>query len=85
MDQEEETYYFLDSSRCVKDFVNISENATFRFKYYSHPSKRAKYLYKRYKGNCFHIWHEGYIDEYKSYNISSKHEEEWLKEIEKYI
>lgn len=51
------------------------------FEYYSPPLKRAKYIFKKFNGEKFHIWHSGFMTEYETYKVSKKLESEWLKEI----
>lgn len=49
------------------------------FRYYSSPIKRAEYIFRMFNGSKFHIWHEGFINEYDTYNIPLNIEEEWRK------
>lgn len=52
---------------------------TIKFRYYSSPIKRAKFIFTYFNGLKFHIWHEGFIPEYESYCISETMEEDWKK------
>ena len=51
------------------------------FSYFSLPARRAKHIFEHFDGKKFHIWHEGFMSEYKSYNISEQTEKEWLGKI----
>ncbi len=59
----------------------IHSNEIIYFKYFSSKLNRAEYLFKKFEGQKFHIWHEGYMKEYKSYNISLHQEECWKSAI----
>ena len=48
------------------------------FKYYSPRIKRAKYIFDIHHGNNYHIWHEGFMPEYKAYGINKAMEKEWM-------
>jgi hypothetical protein len=50
-------------------------------KYFSSRIKRAEHIFKKFNGEKFHIWHEGYMEEYKSYQVTLKQEGQWLSDI----
>jgi len=59
----------------VKNWVS----SVITFEYYSSPIKRAQHIFTMFNGLKFHIWHEGFMTEYKSYSIPKSIEEEWCK------
>lgn len=70
---------FIDSAPRVA--TTVDPTFSIIFKYFSSQNKRAEYLFKKYEGKKFHIWHEGYMNEYKSYNISKSQEQKWLSDL----
>ncbi|MGM0509446.1 MAG: hypothetical protein ACQERZ_09875 [Fusobacteriota bacterium] len=59
----------------------LKKNNIIHLKYFSSRIKRAERLFKKHDGKKFHIWHEGYMKEYESYNIKTELEEVWLQYI----
>lgn len=53
--------------------------AAVHLSYYSPPMKRAQQIFRMFDGKQFHIWHEGFMSEYKTYHIPKSVEEEWRK------
>ena len=51
------------------------------FRYYSPPIKRAQQIFLRFHGSKFHLWHEGFGPEYKSYAIPRQVEAKWLQTL----
>ena len=58
-----------------RDVITIS------FKYYSSQLKRAEWIFKNFGGQKFHIWHEGFKDEYESYGVSPVTEDKWRNNL----
>lgn len=80
----EDNFYsrFIDEEKPVIHF--LKEQATsvpIYFRYYSSPQNRAQYIFTRCCGSKFHMWHEGFLPEYKSYRISKATEHKWHKSL----
>ncbi|GMB00006.1 hypothetical protein [Pelosinus sp. IPA-1] len=71
---------FVGEIPLVKKWVDYS-NERFLFKYYSSREKRAKCIFVKCAGDGFHIWHEGYLSEYESYDITKEMEQKWRVEL----
>ncbi len=56
-------------------------NPTIHFRYYSLPIKRARQIFKMFSGSKFHIWHEGFMNEYETYCIPKTVEEDWNSQL----
>ena len=67
----------------VRNWLIRSATKEIQFRYYSSPQKRAQTIFQTFDGEKFHIWHDGFMDEYKSYHIPESVEEEWKKTISK--
>lgn len=72
---------FINEIPLVKKWLNYSDK-NFYFKYYSTREIRAKYIFHKFGGHTYHIWHEGFSNEYKSYNITTEMENKWRSELE---
>jgi len=69
------------SEPVILDSKGWKDIAEVYFTYYSPPAKRARHIYEIHDGKKFHIWHEGFMPEYESYNISGDVEKEWEKAL----
>lgn len=67
---------FLDAVPLIASWLDDKEGK-FCFRYFSSREKRALDIFRRCGSNNFHIWHEGYLNEYRSYQISKDQEERW--------
>lgn len=67
---------FVDEIPLVKEWADRSHEKIL-FKYYSNREKRAKSIFINSGGDSFHIWHEGLLSEYKSYNVTNEMEKKW--------
>jgi len=71
---------FIDAIPLVSSWFSGKNNKLF-FRYFCSREQRALNIFKRCGGKLFHIWHEGYLDEYESYKISKLKEQQWIKEL----
>ncbi len=67
----------------VEAMVYLKEKGSneLTFKYFTSSLKRAEYIFKICKGLRYYIYHDGYSNEYDSYNISEQQENLWYEEI----
>ncbi len=72
---------FVHDEPSIIQFLSHREEKNVFFKYFISPEKRAEYIFKQNAGSHYHIWHEGYINEYRIYNISDKKENKWSEEL----
>jgi hypothetical protein len=79
-DNEYITHFIEDVDIKINSLKNLIE-IKIKFCYYTSPFERAKYIYKIFEGEKFHIWHENYMKEYEHYKISEEIENKWLEEI----
>jgi hypothetical protein len=72
--------HFIEDDIKINTLKELTEIGI-KFCYYTSPYERAKYIYKIFKGEKFHIWHENYMKEYEYYKIPEEIENTWFKEI----
>lgn len=61
--------------------MRVPVSCNIHFRYYSSPIKRAEYIFRKFNGSKFQMWHEGFMNEYDTYSISQDIEKEWIKTI----
>lgn len=71
---------FIGEIPLVKNWIDNSKETVY-LRYYSSREKRAKQIFLKYAGNAYHIWHEGFSEEYKSYHITKEKENNWRTEL----
>lgn len=74
---------FVTNDEPIINSVPRWKNKEIFFRYYSSYINRAKHIFDMHNGKKFHIWHEGFMREYETYNIESKLELQWLEELKK--
>ncbi|MCI8648658.1 MAG: hypothetical protein HFG20_00855 [Anaerotruncus sp.] len=72
---------FVDKEPTILSIKSWTISAHINFLYYSSPIKRAQQIFIRFGGSKFHIWHEGFMSEYRSYHISQAIEDDWCKTL----
>lgn len=72
---------FINEIPLVKKCLSYSDKGVY-FKYYSTREMRAKYIFCKFGGHAYHIWHEGFSDEYKSYSITTEMENNWRRALD---
>ena len=72
---------FVDQEPTILSVKRWTTAKCIKFRYYSSPIKRAQYIFTRFNGLKFHIWHEGFMPEYESYHIPKDIEDDWRKLI----
>ena len=83
--KEDRIYSRFDETEepTVRKWLSRASAKEIYFRYYSSPQKRAQYLFQTFNGEKYHIWHDGFMEEYESYHIPESVEEEWRKLLSK--
>lgn len=70
---------FADEEPTILSVKRWTTTGHIDFQYYSSPIKRAQQIFTRFSGLKIHIWHEGFMPEYESYQIPQAIEDDWRK------